>query len=153
MNDPAVAFDPRGRSGRCAACRGRPPRLRGGAILAAGMLVVGAALSVKSVPAGAADALSSVKEPSTACRYGGIRAHCGELVVRVRTGGGTFPAAASAVSKAVEREGGVVVTSDSDLGYVIASFPRFVDLPAVKSLLEAESSVQWVAYSPIVQHD
>ena len=90
---------------------------------------------------------------SGTCCYEGIRARCGELSIGPRTSGTTFDAVASKIANAVEREGGVVELSDADLRYIVARFSRWADLADIKLRLEAETTVRWVSYRPLVQPD
>ena len=90
---------------------------------------------------------------SGTCCYEGIRARCGELSIGPYTSGTTFDAVASKISDAVEREGGVVEISDADLRYIVARFSRWADLPSIKLRLEAETTVRWASYRPLVQPD
>ena len=90
---------------------------------------------------------------SPACCYEGIRAKCGELSIGPFSSGRTFDAAASDIAKAVEREGGVLEISDPDLRYIVARFSRRANLKEIKAGLEAETSVRWVSYRPLVQHE
>lgn len=90
--------------------------------------------------------------PGTCC-YEGIRARCGELSIGPRTSGTTFVAVASKIANAVEREGGAVEISDADLRYIVARFSRRADLADVKLRLEAETTVRWVSYRPLVRPD
>ena len=97
--------------------------------------------------------LSIGKLLSGTCRHEEIRAQCGELSIGPRTSGTTFDAVASEVASAVEREGGVVELSDADLRTIVARFPRWDDLAGIKRRLEAETTVCWVSYRPLVQAD
>ena len=90
---------------------------------------------------------------SGTCCYEGIRARCGELSIGPYTSGATFDAVASKISDAIEREGGVVEISDADLRYIVASFSRWADLSDIKLRLEAETTIRWVSYRPLVQPD
>ena len=97
--------------------------------------------------------ISIAKLFSGTCCYEGIRARCGELSVGPYTSGTTFDTVASKIADAVEREGGVVKISDADLRYIVARFSRWADLADIKLRLEAETTVRWVSYRPLVQSD
>lgn len=87
------------------------------------------------------------------CCYEGIRARCGELSVGPYTSGTSFEVVAPKIADAIEREGGEVAISDADLRYIVASFSRWADLSEIKRRLEAEATIRWVSYRPLVQLD
>ena len=97
--------------------------------------------------------ISIAKLLSGTCCHEGIRARCGELSIGPYTSGTTFDAVAPRIANAVEREGGVVELSDADLRYIVARFSRWADLPEIKRRLEAETTIRWVSYRPLVQLD
>ena len=87
------------------------------------------------------------------CCYEGIRAKCGELSIGPYTSGRSFEVIAPKIADAIEREGGEVTISDADLRYIVARFSRWADLPEIKRRLEAEATIRWVSYRPLVQLD
>ena len=97
--------------------------------------------------------VSIAKLFSGTCCYEGIRARCGELSIGPYTSGTTFDAVAPQISDAVEREGGVVELSDADLRYIVARFSRWANLRNIKLRLEAETTIRWASYRPLVQPD
>lgn len=128
------------------------PRLRARAIIAAATAL--ALIAFGGEASGCTDTgISMAKLFSGTCCYEGIRARCGELSIGPRTSGTTFDAVAPKIADAVEREGGVVEISDADLRYIVASFSRRADLSDIKLRLEAETTVRWVSYRPLVQPD
>lgn len=124
--------------------------MRGIAVAAA--LIVLLAFDIEAAGCSESD-FEILRLDTSHCCYEGIRAECGVLSIGPFTSGRTFDAGASEVTTAVEREGGVVESSEPDLHYMIARFSRRADLREIKARLEAEASVRWVSYRPLVQDD
>ena len=128
------------------------PRSRAREVIAAATVLV--LLGCGGKASGCTDTgLSIAKLFSGTCCYEGIRARCGELTIGPFTSGTTFDAVAPKIADAVEREGGVVEISDADLSYIVARFSRWADLVDIKLRLEAETTIRWVSYRPLLQLD
>lgn len=103
-------------------------------------LALAIALAVMPVHASSSD--------RSVCRYEGMQAACGELLIHTVTGtSGTPRGIIDTVRQAVHARGGTVTSIDSELGVIVATFGANKHLPGLRQELASIFGVRAVSYN------